>query len=76
MALHDYAAIDEGDFYGQGFEQDGVVSVWVGLSNGADDREEIDVLQDLCGIGCYEASFASNPKSQIPNSLLTQPARL
>jgi len=53
MALHDYAEMDESDFYGQGFEKSGVVSVWAGLSNKASDSEDLDVLQDLCGVGYY-----------------------
>lgn len=53
MALKDYAELDEEDFYGQGFRQDGVVSVWAGLSDRKDDAEGLDVLQDLCGVGYY-----------------------
>jgi len=33
VALQDYADLDEDDFYGQDFDEDGVVSVWVGLDN-------------------------------------------
>ena len=52
MPLKDYS--DEDDYYTQGFEKDGVVSIWVGLKDNADDPEDLDVLQDLCGVGYYE----------------------
>lgn len=52
MTINDYS--NEPDYYDQGFEKDGVVSVWVGLTDGVDDDEEIDVLQDLCGVGYYD----------------------
>jgi hypothetical protein len=52
MSLKDYS--DEDDYYTQGFEKEGVVSIWVGLEDSADDPEELDVLQDLCGVGYYE----------------------
>lgn len=54
MALKDYAALDEEDFYGQGFQKEGGVSVWAGLSDDSGDVERIDVLQDLCGVGYYD----------------------
>lgn len=54
MALHDYSEIDADDFYGQGFEQSGVVSVWAGLSDTSIDTDQLDVLQDLCGVGYYD----------------------
>jgi hypothetical protein len=43
---------DEADYYSQGFEKEGVVSVWVGLRGDKGDSE-VDVLQDLCGVGYY-----------------------
>lgn len=52
MPLKDYSEDD--DYYDQGFEKDGVVSVWVGLTDDSNDAEEMDVLQDLCGVGYYE----------------------
>ncbi len=51
MALNDYS--DEDEFYEQGFEKDGVISVWVGLTDDSQDPEGLDVLQDLCGVGYY-----------------------
>jgi hypothetical protein len=55
MALHDYAEMDEEDFYGQDFDREGVVSVWVGLKGPLPgESEEMDVLQDLCGVGYYD----------------------
>ncbi len=54
MALRNYAEEDEEEFYGQGFEEDSVVSVWLGLEDDSSDPEGLDVLQDLCGVGYYE----------------------
>ncbi|MGF1723173.1 hypothetical protein [Photobacterium nomapromontoriensis] len=54
MALRDYS--DDDYYYDQGFERDGVVSIWVGLNDASNDPEELDVLQDLCGVGYYELS--------------------
>lgn len=48
MARRDYS--EDEDYYTQDFERDGVVSIWIGLSNGS---SEVDVLQDLCGVGYY-----------------------
>lgn len=44
---------DDDDFYDQGFEHKDFVSIWIGLSNDKTDME-IDVLQNLCGVGYYE----------------------
>ncbi|MED5526275.1 MAG: immunity 22 family protein [Pseudomonadota bacterium] len=52
MSLKDYS--DEDDYYTQGFEKEGVVSIWVGLKDNANDPEELDALQDLCGVGYYD----------------------
>jgi len=50
MAIRDYS--EEDDYYEQGFHKEGVISVWVGLSS--DEGEpDLDVLQDLCGVGYY-----------------------
>ncbi len=54
MPIKDYVELDEEDFYGQGFEQEGVVSVWVRFGDGTGVPEECDVLQDLCGVGYYD----------------------
>lgn len=53
MAKTDYS--DEDDFYTQGFEKEGVVSVWVSLQDHSADKD-IDTLQDLCGVGYYKLS--------------------
>ena len=43
----------EEDYYEQGFEMNGVVSIWVGQNDNSND-DELDVLHDLCGVGYYE----------------------
>ena len=53
MALHDYAEMDEEDYYGQEFEKEGVLSLWVGMKDDSD-LPDADVLQDLCGVGYYD----------------------
>jgi hypothetical protein len=50
MAKKDYS--EEEDFYTQGFEKEGVLSVWVALQDHSADKD-IDTLQDLCGVGYY-----------------------
>ena len=50
MARCDYS--DDDDYYSQGFEREGVVSIWVSSAEGAGDTDT-DVLQDLCGVGYY-----------------------
>lgn len=57
MATQDYAALDEDDYYGQNFETKGVVSVWLGFKDDSDDPPDLDVLQDLCGVGYYDLDF-------------------
>lgn len=52
MPLRDYS--EDSDYYTQGFEKAGVVSIWVGVNDAFNDSEELDVLQDLCGVGYYE----------------------
>ena len=54
MPLEDYS--EEDDYYSQGFERGGVVSVWLGINDDAGDSADIDVLQDLCGVGYYDLS--------------------
>jgi hypothetical protein len=54
MARQNYAELDEDDFYGQDFDRDGVVSIWVGLDDQSIGPDGIDVLQDLCGVGYYD----------------------
>ena len=53
MALYDYAETDDEDYYAQGFERTGYVSLWLGLADQSTAGDEIDVLQDLCGVGYY-----------------------
>lgn len=48
MPKVDYS--DDDDYYSQGFERKGVVSVWGGRKIVV---EELDTLQDLCGVGYY-----------------------
>ena len=72
MALRDYAELDEDDFYGQDFEQSGIVSLWVGLGIPNSNQEEIDILQDCCGVGYYsldnqESNFESFELVPFPN---------
>jgi len=61
MARCDYS--DDDDYYSQGFEREGVVSIW--LSSAEVDDTETDVLQDLCGVGYY------NLDNQESNACLT-----
>ncbi|MEP6502351.1 MAG: hypothetical protein ABJD97_03405 [Betaproteobacteria bacterium] len=63
MALRDYS--EEEDFYKQGFEHKGWVSVWLGTTP-AHERDEIDTLQDLCGVGYYRLSDQENDNSPTP----------
>lgn len=53
MARRDYSEDD--DFYSQGFEKKGVLSVWVGLKDRREEKD-LDTLQDLCGVGFYRLS--------------------
>nr|WP_231609730.1 MULTISPECIES: immunity 22 family protein [unclassified Pseudoalteromonas] len=46
---------NEVDYYEQGFEEEGIVSVWLGIEPLTND-EETDVLQELCGVGYYDIS--------------------
>jgi hypothetical protein len=50
MPRRDYSEDD--DYYTQDFRRDGVVSIWIGLSQDSGDQST-DVLQDLCGVGYY-----------------------
>jgi hypothetical protein len=43
---------EEDDYYSQGFEKEGLVSIWIGML-GEDIDSDLDVLQDLCGVGYY-----------------------
>ena len=53
MALRNYEELDEDDFYGQGFEKEGVVSIWIGTSKPGSVDPKADILQDFCGVGYY-----------------------
>ncbi|OBA11826.1 MULTISPECIES: immunity 22 family protein [Acinetobacter] len=50
MSLNDYS--DDNDYYSQGFEKEGTVSIWAGIL-GEDVDADLDILQDLCGVGYY-----------------------
>ncbi|NHZ42056.1 hypothetical protein F1609_18055 [Massilia sp. CCM 8693] len=54
MARHDYS--DEDEFYEQNFEKKGVLSAWIGLTPQTEEDDDIDILQDLCGVGYYRLS--------------------
>ena len=45
--------VSEEEFYSQDFEQQGVVSIWLGLEDIKKEDEELDVLQNFCGVGYY-----------------------
>ncbi len=51
MSKNDYSEDD--DYYSQGFEKNGVVSLWVGLGDRSSEPD-VDTLQDLCGVGYYK----------------------
>lgn len=57
MALNDYSIEDEDDYYSQGFEIEKCLSLWVGMSDNSSDRDGLDVLQDLCGVGFYDLDY-------------------
>lgn len=50
VSLNDYS--DDNDYYSQGFEKEGTVSIWAGIL-GEDVDADLDILQDLCGVGYY-----------------------
>ncbi|WP_202742875.1 hypothetical protein [Acinetobacter calcoaceticus] len=50
MSINDYS--DENDYYSQGFEKEGTVSIWAGIL-GEDVDTDLDILQDLYGVGYY-----------------------
>jgi len=45
--------VSEEEFYSQDFEKQGVVSIWLGLEDIKKEDEELDVLQNFCGVGYY-----------------------
>jgi len=47
------AKVSEDEFYSQDFEKEGVVSIWLGLEDIKKEDEELDVLQNFCGVGYY-----------------------
>jgi hypothetical protein len=63
MALKDYS--EEADFYKQGFEHKGWVSVWLGTTP-ARSQDGVDTLQDLCGVGYYKLSDQESDSSPAP----------
>jgi hypothetical protein len=70
MARRDYSEDD--DFYTQGFERPGAVSIWVGMSPVSCDPPA-DVLQDLCGVGYYNLD---NQEANSSRPSLTDVGRL
>ncbi len=66
MATRDYS--DDDDFYSQGFDKRGLVSVWVGLG-GKKGIPGLDILQDLCGVGYYRLSDQESFNSFQPSDL-------
>lgn len=46
---------DDEDYYSQDFDKNGVLSIWLGMTDRSLDTD-IDTLQDLCGVGYYELS--------------------
>ena len=54
MALRDYEAMDEDDYYGQPFEAEGFVSIWVATGVLNKYPAELEPLQDWCGVGYYD----------------------
>ncbi|HGJ9256833.1 TPA: hypothetical protein ACJ829_000424 [Acinetobacter baumannii] len=48
MSLNAYS--DDNDYYNQGFEKEGIVSIWAGIL-GEDVDPDLDILRDLCGVG-------------------------
>ena len=50
MPERDYS--EDEDYYSQGFERDGVVSIWLELTK-HEEESELDALQDCCGVGYY-----------------------
>jgi hypothetical protein len=57
MALRDYESLDEEDYYGQDFGEEGMVSVWVGRTSLEEEPPDLDILQDWCGVGFYDLDF-------------------
>jgi len=45
--------VSEEEFYSQDFEKEGVVSIWLGVDQIKQEDEELDVLQNFCGVGYY-----------------------
>ncbi|MEO9279195.1 MULTISPECIES: immunity 22 family protein [Acinetobacter] len=50
VSINDYS--DENDYYSQEFEKEGTVSIWAGIFGEGVDTD-LDILQDLCGVGYY-----------------------
>ncbi|MBC7752310.1 MAG: immunity 22 family protein [Candidatus Saccharibacteria bacterium] len=50
MPERDYS--EDENYYSQGFERDGVVSIWLELAKHQEESED-DALQDCCGVGYY-----------------------
>ncbi len=54
MALIDYESENTEEYYNQGFEKESLISICLGMEDDSNDEENLDVLQDLCGVGYYD----------------------
>lgn len=70
MPIVDYAAIDEGEYYGQSFESEGLVSVWVGETTVGRAEGAVDILQDYCGVGYYSVDLNEVVSCAEPRSIV------
>jgi hypothetical protein len=69
MPLRDYEALDEDDFYDQGFERPGVVSVWLGTERPGAVGPNLDVLQISAGWGTTASTrMRSTSSTPLPRS--------
>ena len=71
MARRDYASLDEDDFYGQGFEKKGALSVWIFQRDPSPLGPNVDTLQDLCGVGYYDLDWQEVIAKKRPTNVAT-----
>lgn len=66
VSLNDYS--DDNDYYTQGFQKEGIVSIWAGTL-GEEVDPDLDILRDLCGVGYYnlDDQETNNIKFKIMN---------
>lgn len=57
MTTSDHALVHQPKIPDPLFEKEGVVSVWAGLKDGDDETDDLDVLQDWCGIDYYDPDY-------------------